>query len=80
MLEQGREYAAKCKELGVIAELHTAADQPHGFFNREPWLHQTTIKADQFLSALGYLKGDPKLKVLPNAPALKGEVVVVTKP
>jgi acetyl esterase/lipase len=80
MLAMGQEYTAKCKELGVTAELYTAADQPHGFFNREPWLHQTTIKADQFLTALGYLKGGPNLKQLPNAPALKGDVVVITKP
>lgn len=80
MLAMGQEYAAKCKELGVTAELYTAADQPHGFLNREPWLHQTTIKADQFLTALGYLKGDPKLKQLPDAPALKGEFTVITKP
>jgi acetyl esterase/lipase len=80
MLDMGKEYAAKCKELGVTAELYTAADQPHGFFNREPWIHQTTRKADEFLAALGYLKGDPTLKPPANAPALKGDVVVITKP
>src|SRR5207253_2437662 len=37
MLEQGREYLAKGKELGNRVELFTAADQPHGFFNRAPW-------------------------------------------
>ncbi|MBN9121037.1 MAG: alpha/beta hydrolase [Planctomycetes bacterium] len=73
MLDQGREFAAKCKELGVRAELFTAAEQPHGFFNREPWLGVTTRKADEFLTALGYLKGEPTLKLPASAPELKAE-------
>jgi len=73
MLGMGREYAAKCKELGVKAELYTAAEQPHGFFNREPWLSVTTRKADEFLTGLGYLKGESALKVPAKAPELKQE-------
>lgn len=73
MLDQGKEYAAKCKELGVKAELFTATDQPHGFFNREPWLSVTTIKADEFLCSLGYLKGEPTIKLPANAKELKNE-------
>jgi arylsulfatase A-like enzyme/acetyl esterase/lipase len=73
MLGQGREYAAKCKELGVRAELYTAAEQPHGFFNRPPWLEVTTRKADEFLASLGYLKGEPTVKLPANAPELKSE-------
>ena len=69
----GKEYAAKCKELGVKAELFTAAEQPHGFFNREPWTSVTARKADEFLTALGYLKGEPTLKPPANAPELKAE-------
>jgi acetyl esterase len=80
LLEQGKEYAAKCKELGVTAELYTAADQPHSFFNRQPWNRLTAIKTDEFLTALGYLKGEPTLKPPANGPALKGEVVAITKP
>ena len=38
------------KGLGVKAELYTAAEQPHGFFNREPWLGVTTRKADELLA------------------------------
>ena len=73
MLDQGKEFAAKCKELGVRAELFTAAEQPHGFFNREPWTSVTTRKADEFLTSLGYLKGEPTLKLPTNAPELKLE-------
>jgi acetyl esterase/lipase len=62
MLEMGKEYAAKAKELGVRAELYTAADQPHGFFNRPPWIEATTEQADRFLASLGYLTGDPTVK------------------
>ncbi|MCE9561552.1 MAG: alpha/beta hydrolase [Planctomycetes bacterium] len=77
MLDMGKEYVAKCKELGVKAELYTAAEQPHGFFNREPWLSVTTRKADEFLTALGYLKGEPALKLPATAPELKHETVTV---
>jgi acetyl esterase/lipase len=73
MLEQGREFAAKCKELGVRAELFTAAEQPHSFFNRQPWLSATTRKADEFLTSLGYLKGEPTVKLPTNAKDLKNE-------
>ncbi len=75
MLEMGMEYVAKCKELGVKAEMYTAAEQPHGFFNREPWLGVTTRKADEFLMELGYLKGEPTLKLPEKAPELKMETV-----
>jgi acetyl esterase/lipase len=71
MLGHGREYAAKAKDLGVRAELYTAADQPHGFFNRAPWLHVTTRKADEFLVSLGYLKGEPTVVLPDKAPALE---------
>jgi acetyl esterase/lipase len=62
MLAMGQEYAAKAKELGVRAELYTAADQPHGFFNRPPWIEATTAQADRFLASLGYLTGEPTVK------------------
>ena len=74
MLDQGKEYAAKAKELGVRADLYTAAGQPHGFFNRPPWLEVTTKQADEFLTSLGYLDGEPTLALPAKAPALvKGQ-------
>ncbi len=75
MLDQGKEYVEKCKELGVKADLYTAAGQPHGFFNREPWLRVTTRKADEFLIGLGYLKGRPALELPPKAQELKNETL-----
>lgn len=75
MLDMGKEYVVKCKELGVKAELYTATEQPHGFFNREPWLSVTTRKADEFLTGLGYLKGEPTLRLPAKAPELKNEIV-----
>jgi acetyl esterase/lipase len=62
MLAMGKEYAAKAKDLGVRAELYTAADQPHGFFNRSPWNEATTAEAGRFLASLGYLTGEPTVK------------------
>jgi acetyl esterase/lipase len=73
MFEQGQEFAGKCQELGVKCELYSAAEQPHGFFNREPWLSETTRKTDEFLTALGYLKGEPTLKRPEKAVELKKE-------
>lgn len=73
MADQGREFAQKCKELGVTADLFTAEGQPHGFFNREPWLSVTTVKAEEFLTSLGYLKGASTLKPPANAKALLHE-------
>ncbi len=63
----GTDYAAKAKALGVRAELYTAADQPHGFFNRSPWCEATAERADRFLESLGYLKGEPTVKAKDGA-------------
>jgi acetyl esterase/lipase len=51
----GDEFMKKSKELGHQAELFTAEGQPHGFFNRPPWLEKTTQRMDEFLVSLGYL-------------------------
>ena len=59
----GDEYVGKAKSAGVRAEMFTAADQPHGFFNRSPWTEVTAIQADKFLASLGYLKGEPTIKL-----------------
>ena len=37
--------------------------QPHGFFNRSPWLEKTLYRADEFLVSLGYLQGEPTIKI-----------------
>jgi acetyl esterase len=53
----GDEFMKKSKELGHRAELFTAEGQPHGFFNRPPWLERTTQRMDEFLVSIGYLEG-----------------------
>ncbi len=52
----GDEFVQKSKELGHRAELFTADGQPHGFFNRPPWLAKTTQRVDEFLVSIGYLE------------------------
>ncbi|WP_395742779.1 alpha/beta hydrolase [Prosthecobacter sp.] len=69
----GDEYITKAKALGLRAEMWTAADMPHGFFNKAPWIQVTAKKMDEFLSSLGYLGGEPTIKLPENAPALKQE-------
>jgi arylsulfatase A-like enzyme/acetyl esterase/lipase len=71
MLGQGKEYVAAAMPLGVRAELWTADGQPHTFFNRPPWLELTTRKADEFLASLGYLKGEPTIKLPADGPKLE---------
>lgn len=69
----GDEYVKKARELGLRAEMWSAKDMPHGFFNREPWIQVTTRKMDEFLASLGYLGGEPTLKEPEGAPALDKE-------
>ena len=70
-LAQGEEYAGKANDLGVRADLYTAAGAAHGFFNRSPWTEVTAKKADEFLASLGYLKGLPTIELPAEAPRLK---------
>jgi acetyl esterase len=67
------EYVQKARALGLRAEMWTAKDMPHGFFNREPWIHVTARKMDEFLTSLGYLGGEPTLKLPEGAPSLANE-------
>ncbi|MDZ4405519.1 alpha/beta hydrolase [Prosthecobacter sp.] len=69
----GDEYVKKATELGLRAEMWSAADMPHGFFNKEPWMQVTAKKMDEFLASLGYLGGEPLIKVPDGAPELKRE-------
>ncbi len=63
MLEHARAFADKSKSLGNRCEVFTAVEQPHGFFNRAPWQEVTLRQADVFLASLGYLKGEPTVKI-----------------
>lgn len=75
MLDHARGFADKSKALGNRCEVFSAAEQPHGFFNRPPWQEVTLRQTDVFLASLGYLKGEPTV-VIPgatNKPELKRE-------
>ncbi len=54
--------AAKMKSLGITSvEMQIAEGQTHAFFNKQPWKDLTLIAADEFLTKLGYLNGEPTL-------------------
>jgi len=73
LLIPSREFCEKSIALGNRCELWTAEGMPHGFFNRQPWHDATLRKADEFLTALGYLKGEPQIKAPVDA-VLKREL------
>jgi len=66
LIRQGDEFMQRSRELGHRAEMMTAPNEPHGFFNRSPWREKTLLRADQFLASLGYLEGEPTIKVPGN--------------
>jgi len=57
--------SAKISSLKIADSVNVriAEGQDHGFFNRQPWADVTLIEADRFLKALGYLEGNPTLKM-----------------
>ena len=69
----GDEYVRNARAAGVRAEMWSAADQAHGFFNRPPWTQVTARKMEEFLTSLGYLGDEPALKLPENAPTLTAE-------
>ena len=71
LIAHGDEFLEKSRKLGNRCELFTAADMPHGFFNRTPWIETTARQADVFLASLGYLKGEPTIKLPAGAKALE---------
>ncbi|MBI5800078.1 MAG: alpha/beta hydrolase [Verrucomicrobia bacterium] len=74
MLDHARVFADKSKALGNRCEVFTAAEQPHGFFNRPPWQEATLRQTDAFLTSLGYLQGEPTVKIPGDGkPELKRE-------
>ena len=59
----GDEYWEKAEAMGVRAEKYIAQGQGHGFFNRSPWRERTLTAADKFLVSLGFLEGEPTIRV-----------------
>ena len=58
---QVREFVRQSKALGAPVQTFYAQGQPHGFFNKSPWLEKTTEAADEFLQAIGYLSKGPQV-------------------
>jgi acetyl esterase/lipase len=54
-------FAAAMKSAGVRCATFYYDEQPHGFFNQDPYKTRTLIEADQFLASLGWLNGPPTL-------------------
>jgi len=49
---QSERMAAKLKAAGVRAEIFTAPEAKHGFFNRPPWFEPTLKKMEEFFLAV----------------------------
>lgn len=59
------------RAVGVRSELVVYPGQPHGFFNKEPYLSVTLAEAEGFLESLGWLpKTDPALRPILEKPGL----------
>lgn len=72
-------FQADQKALGIRSELHLYDGEPHGFFNLkakkgkdQPFV-DTVLKADAFLTDLGYLTGEPDLTSLESMATAKGK-------
>jgi acetyl esterase len=66
-LKVSREYDRKLRGQGGRCELWIADKMGHGFFNNQPWHDATLRKADEFLTALGYLTGPTPMPANPAA-------------
>jgi acetyl esterase len=73
LLAASRTFCQQALGLGARCQLWTADGMSHGFFNRQPWHDATLRQADEFLTSLGYLQGEPQIKARPEA-ALKREL------
>lgn len=61
---QATEFVALMTEAGNRAELYAAEGQAHAFFNHSPWFERTLYRMDQFLATLGYVHGEPTLRIM----------------
>ncbi len=61
LLPQIREFIERSKSAGAPVEVCYTEGQPHGFFNKSPWLEKTTREANEFLCRIGYLRQEPRV-------------------
>lgn len=57
----GDAFAALLRQRGGSLRYWLAAEQKHGFFNKQPWCDATLAEADRFLVAQGLLSGTSPL-------------------
>lgn len=50
------DFVAEAGRLDNHVELCIDEGQPHGYFNRSPWLERTTLRTEAFLVSLGYIE------------------------
>lgn len=67
LLEEGRRFVERARELGIETVLYIAEGQRHGFLNRSPWKEATLHLADTFLVRHGYLSGPVSFSPPPEA-------------
>jgi acetyl esterase/lipase len=56
-------FKANMEKVGVRCDAHVYDGQPHGFFNKDPYLTITLSEVDKFLASLGWLQGEPQLTI-----------------
>jgi acetyl esterase/lipase len=54
-VSSAQNFKRKVEEVGGRCELFLFDNQPHGFFNKEPFLSETIAKTDSFLLSLNYI-------------------------
>lgn len=64
-VETARKFQAEMEKAGSRCDLLFYEGQPHGFFNfKNPeYYKKTVLETDRFLVSIGYLFGDPHMKV-----------------
>ncbi len=64
--EKALDFARQLIAVGTRADYYTAERQRHGFFNRSensPWHALVLRQMDLFLASLGYLRGEPTVRI-----------------
>lgn len=54
-VETAQLFKKRIEEIGSRCDLFLFENQAHGFFNKEPFLSETILKADVFLQSINYL-------------------------
>lgn len=55
-VETAQKFKQKIEDVGSRCDLFLFENQGHGFFNKEPFLSETILKADAFLQSIAYIK------------------------